>query len=227
MLGCGGPPPPAPPPVVSELGPGLVPGFGAGPEVEATRGWARVVSRRFHVSVPVPDGRGWHVDDHSRPELLAEHTGSASRMTLQVTHESQLTSRGLCEERGRALGVVPRGNLKTVEDEVLRMATDFDARVWTAVQPGLTEEAPVTGFVFAFAGYLRKCLLFRYETQVPSGRADGALSERLALVRSRMLPALQVEGIGTLPRERARDGGRDPGRERFSPPRRTPAPAAQ
>ena len=44
----------------------------------------RYHSRRLALSLPLPDGGAWRIDDHSRPELVATHAPTRSRLVVAV-----------------------------------------------------------------------------------------------------------------------------------------------
>src|SRR4029077_19248507 len=53
----------------------------------------RYHSKRLAVSVPLPDGRSWRIDDHSQPELVATHQATRSRLLVAVFHADELVGR--------------------------------------------------------------------------------------------------------------------------------------
>jgi hypothetical protein len=149
---------------------------------------------RAHVSIPLPDGSAWAFDDGA-VDVVAEHRATQSRLSLRTTVEHELMNRATCEERAVQLGLVPRGPLRTVENEVLRGPDELDTRIWVVLEPGLSDASPVTGHVFAFGAHLRKCMMFRYETHVSSARDGEELSARLARVRSRVIPGIHFDDV--------------------------------
>ena len=76
--------------------------------------------------------------------------------------------------------------------------------------PGSGGDAPggaLVGHVFLFCGSLRECLLVHLSTSVPSARDEGVLSNRLAVLRSRVLKSLTLDPSritedATVPRDR-------------------------
>lgn len=158
--------------------------------------WGRFRSKRFQLELPLPDGRAWKIDDHSRPALVAVHETTASRLHLRATHEDELMNRAKCEARARELGWVPTAQLATIEDEVTVGPEAYDSRVWVAVdasQPG----GAVTGHVFLFGAFIRRCLLVHVETTVPSREHEGVLSSRLATVGARVVRGITLDAPRT------------------------------
>jgi hypothetical protein len=168
--------------------------------------WGRFHSKRLQLSVPLPDGRSWRIDDHSGPSLVAEHAGTASRVTIATTNEEGLVNRHRCEVRARALGFVPEGSLTTVDDEAVTFPDAYDSRVWIALDAGASS-GRLTGHVFVFGAFLRRCLFVDVASTVPSAAEEDVLSSRLAIARARIVGGLKLDPLRTtddasVPRDR-------------------------
>ena len=159
---------------------------------------------RLALYLPLPDGKQWRIDDHSRPELFATHAPTQSSVMVTIFRNDVLVGRRECEAAARDRKLVPSGELSTLEDSVEMTLENFDTRVWVAVEPGPTPESPVVGHVMAFGGFLRKCYAFDFATRVDGARDANVLSSRLAYARSRILGGLQLEGLTVVPREAPR-----------------------
>ncbi len=157
--------------------------------------WPKFHSARFRVSVPLPDGKLWRVDDHTQPELRAVHPATGSRLVLSAWSESELMNRERCEERARNRGLVEE-SLSTVEDAVTVGPDAYDTRVWVAVKPGKDTSAPVVGHVYAFGAFIRRCLFLDFATEV-AAKDEEALSSRLALVKVRVVGGLTLDAPRT------------------------------
>jgi hypothetical protein len=166
------------------------------------KGWAKYHSKRFSLSLPMPDGRNWKIDDHSRPELTATHPATRSTLVFGITNEGELMNRQKCEERARQQGLVPARDLRTVDDEVTVGPEAFDTRVWVALEPGKTEAAPIVGHLFAFGAYVRRCMFFHLTSEVGAAKDESVLSSRLATARVRMLGGITVDDFDAVPREK-------------------------
>jgi hypothetical protein len=166
------------------------------------RALRRFRSVRFHLSIPLPDGEGWRIDDHSHRELVATHAATRSKLVVYSFLEPELMNRRLCEARARELGLVPQGELRTVEDGPTVGPDGYDTRVWVALQPGRAPGAPLGGHVFAFGAFVRKCFVFHYASEVGSDVDDAVLSSRLATARLRILRGIVVEPFDEPPREK-------------------------
>ncbi len=178
-------------------------GGGRAPEYPTDEAsWGKFHSKRFQLTVPLPDGRAWKIDDHREPDLVAVHPPTDSRLTLTVTREPELMNRQRCEERARARGWIPKGPLSTVDDQVEQVQA-HDARVWLAIDRGGTA---LEGHVFLFAASLRQCLLVHLTTRVPPND-EAVLASRLAVGSARIVGAIQLDARrvteeGTVPRDK-------------------------
>lgn len=162
---------------------------------EYTRGggaWGKFYSKRFQLTIPLPDGRAWSIDDHRAPELVAVHAATSSRLTVLVTREEDLMNRQRCEERARARGWVTEPALTTIDDQVHVGPGAFDSRVWTAIDP-LKEGGGIEGHVYLFGALLRRCLFVHLTTSVPSANDDEALASRLAIGSRRIVKAITLD----------------------------------
>jgi hypothetical protein len=161
----------------------------------------RYHSRRLALSLPLPEGASWRIDDHSRPELVATHAPTRSRVILAVFRTDELVGRAQCEQHARERKLVPGGDLRTLEDDVAITQQTFDTRVWVAVEAGAGPEQPLAGHVMAFGGFLRKCYVFDFSTQVERAGDEAVLSARLAYARARILGGLELDPFGAVPRQ--------------------------
>ena len=169
-----------------------------------TKPLPRYHSRRLALSLPLPDGLAWRIDDHSRPELVATHAATRSRVVVSVFGTDELVGRAQCEELARARKLLPTDEahaLRTVADEVTMTQGTFDTRVQVALQPGNGPAGAVAGHVLAFGGFLRKCYVFVYSTEVDGAEEEPVLSSRLAYVRARVFGGLELEPFDAVARD--------------------------
>jgi hypothetical protein len=165
--------------------------------------WGKFHSKRFQLTVPLPEGRTWKIDDHRQPELVAVHAPTSSRLTIVATQEEELMNRARCEERARGMGWVPgpapRSTvepLTTVDDQVQTGPEAFDSRVWVAIDASQPNGA-VAGHVFLFGAFLRRCLLVHFTTTVPSSKEEGVLASRLAIAGARVVKSIALDSPRT------------------------------
>ncbi|MBX3221245.1 MAG: hypothetical protein KF795_12050 [Labilithrix sp.] len=158
--------------------------------------WGKFHSKRFQLTIPLPDGRAWKIDDHRGAELVAVHAPTDSRLTLVATQEDELMNRQRCEERARARGWVMKPTLTTVEDQVTVGPDAYDSRVWVAIDAA-GEGGKVEGHVFLFGAFLRRCLLVHLSTSIPSPKDDEVLASRLAVGSARIVKAIAIDPLRT------------------------------
>ena len=156
--------------------------------------WGKFHSQRFQLSIPLPDGKRWRIDDHTTPALVAEHAGTQSKVTLYTSFEHELVNHKTCEDRARATGYVPKTDLRTVDDIVTVGPEAFDSRIWVAVETE-KKDGPLVGHVLLFGAFVRKCLFLHLETRVPTRAPEdeAKLSARLASARVTMIGELKVD----------------------------------
>jgi hypothetical protein len=203
LLGCGDPPAAKPAARPALDGPATA----RSPEYPLDdASWGKFHSKRFQVTVPLPEGRAWKIDDHHHPELVALHAATSSRLSVISTREEDLMNRQRCEDRARAMGWVPKAPLTTVDDQVHVGPEAFDSRVWVALEAGRADGA-VQGHVFLFGAFLRRCLLVHLATGVPA-KDEAVLASRLAVASTRIVKAIAVDPLrttdeATVPRDKA------------------------
>jgi hypothetical protein len=161
----------------------------------------RYHSKRLALSLPLPDGAAWRIDDHSRPELVAMHALTQSKIVVAVMHTDGLVGRSQCEGLARELKLVPSADLSTLEDEVTITQSTFDTHIRVALEPGPTADRPLVGHVMAFGGFLRKCFVFDFSTVVDGASRSATLSSRLAFARARILGGLELDPFATMSRD--------------------------
>jgi hypothetical protein len=188
-----------PPPAAPAIQPPPKPSAVAFPD--DTRPLRRYHSKRLALSLPLPDGAAWRIDDHSQPELVATHEPTLSRVVVAILRADSLVGRRECEAIARDDKLVPAGDLHTLEDAVDVTQENYDTRIWVAVSPGTGPGSPLVGHVMAFGGFLRKCYVFDYSTRIDQAADEPVLSSRLAYARARILGGLELDVLGAVPRE--------------------------
>jgi hypothetical protein len=215
LAACGGPANSAPPP------PRPAATSSAVDYPSGDAGWGKFHSKRFQLTIPLPDGHAWKIDDHQNAELVATHPATDARLRVLLTQEEELMNRERCEDRARELGWVPEPrpkrrrnadlapppeSLTTVEDKIETGPDAYDSRIWVALDPG-NGEGPVVGHVFLFGAFLRRCLLVDYSTRVPSPKDEGILASRLATAGARIVRGITIDAprttdSATIPRDK-------------------------
>jgi len=167
--------------------------------LDSSSHWPRFVSTRFGISLALPDGKAWTIDDHTKPFLFATHEASQSSLVVRAWSDDDLMSRQRCETRTRELGIFPDAELETVADDHVTEPAGYDTRLWIAIDP--RGSRGLVGHVIAVGGHVRRCIFFHFETVVPAGKED-VLTSRLALARARIWKGLELGSIQAVERER-------------------------
>ncbi len=147
-------------------------------------------SKRHMLTVRLPDGKAWRIDDHTAAELRALHTPTSTELWAAIEPAGELVGRAQCEAISRQKGRVPAVELRTLEDHVTVGPEAFDTRIWVALEIGASS---IAGHVFAFGGNLRTCLFFHLRTVVPGIGNEVALSERLAVAKTEIFGRLAID----------------------------------
>ncbi|AUX46161.1 hypothetical protein SOCE26_076660 [Sorangium cellulosum] len=184
------PPPPrsAPPPPPADLGEG---------ELGEYR------SERFDLLLPLPDARGFRVEDGGDPWLVATHAAAQTSLLVRAWREDGRASRAACEARARLWRDLPRRDPSfTAVERRIDAPEGFD----TLVEIGVAETppgAPIQGFALAFGGSGRRCIAFIAETRARGPSAERLVAERLAAVVEISLGGLRLlrEVAPAVPRE--------------------------
>lgn len=169
---------------------------------EDPRPLPRFHSKRFALSLPLPDGKAWRIDDHSRGELIAKHAPTRSTVMVVVFRSDELAGRSQCEALARDRKLVPAAEMQILEDQTGITQQTFDTRTVVAVAPGVGPAQPLVGHVMAFGGFLRKCFVFDFATEVDGAADEAVLSARLAYARARILGGMEIEPLGSVQREK-------------------------
>jgi hypothetical protein len=158
----------------------------------------RVSSTRFGVSIPLPDPDGWKLVRERSSFLLLDHPASSSQLVVRLWRESETMNRDRCEEQARALRDLPphdpAGGLS-------RRRVDVPPEFDTLVEVGLSRAhpaEPLTGYVMAFGGWVRRCFAFVYTTQSSAPDAERAVGDRLAVMEARALEGLELRSDTSL-----------------------------
>jgi hypothetical protein len=145
-------------------------------------GLGEFVSLRFGLKVPLPDGKGWKIDDHAGSWFVARHGGSGSELVLKVWRDDAVMNRARCEERARFWRKIPeRESADIVEKRAVDVPLGFDTVVEVGViAPVGKKGEELRGVAMAFGGKGRRCFAWVYTTSAGGPGAEAVLGERLA-----------------------------------------------
>jgi hypothetical protein len=161
----------------------------------------RYHSARLALSIPLPRGREWKIDDHSRPELVLRHDPTHSTIVAAILRADELVGRTQCEGLAREARLLPHEELQPLEDEIAITQGNYDTRIRVGVAPGARPDSPIVGYVVAIGGFLRKCFVFSFATEVDRAAEAPVLSSRLAFARARILGGMELDAFASVPRD--------------------------
>jgi hypothetical protein len=157
----------------------------------------RFHSTRFDMSVPLPDGKSWRIDDHHAPVMRATHESTRSIVELAIWREDELVNRAICEKRAYEKRLVAEPAGEEISTELVGIPTGWDTGIWIGADH---DDKTIVGQLVAFGAFIHKCMVFRFETKADLKDAQ-VVSDRLAFVRLRVFEGLTPDSFN-VPRER-------------------------
>jgi hypothetical protein len=140
-------------------------------------------SARFELSLDLPDGKAWRVDDHRAPWLVATHEPTRSTLKLRSWTEDRVVTKRGCYERARQWqqGLPDIDGPGAIGDEVRQLDATVEARLVSGVS--VPDGSPdIAGFSVAVGTAVRKCVVIVYETKASRPAGPEAVADRLAVV---------------------------------------------
>lgn len=173
--------------------------------------WATFHSKRFELSLRLPDGPAWKIDDHRSPWLRATHEATRSKIALRRWRELENVTRGACYARARSWDPsLPDLETSRLLADAVRPIDAQSARVVVGLA-GTPGSSAIGGFVLAIVGEVRRCLLVAYETEADGPAAEGDVADRLAIVADRLLSKIKLDQSFAPSREPATPSRPGPG----------------
>ena len=125
---------------------------------------------------------------------MATHAATRSRVVRRLFRADDAGGTGAVRGAGARVASSCRGGeLRDLEDESGLTQQTFDTRTVVAIEPGSGPDSPLVGHVMAFGGFLRKCFVFDFSTEVDGAADEPVLSSRLAYARARILGGLELD----------------------------------
>jgi hypothetical protein len=154
--------------------------------------FSRVLSSRFHLSIPLPDREGWQMIEGGRSSFLAfEHAATSSTLVTRVWQEAEAVKPALCEERARLLRPLPPRGEALAEGDV---AVPAGYATHVDVGFGEGEGGTLRGYLLAFGASGRSCFAFVYATRAPAGEsAASVVGDRLAVIQTVTLEGVRLK----------------------------------
>lgn len=156
--------------------------------------WGTYHSKRFELSLGLPDGASWKIDDHRSPWMRATHDATSSSLVLRSWSEDQNVTRKACYARAREWEPgLPDLEVASLIDDGTRKLLGDDARVAVGVQARAQGGEGVAGFVVAIVGSVRRCRVLGFETRAEGPTASDEVASRLAIVAERLLATIRLD----------------------------------
>jgi hypothetical protein len=136
---------------------------------------------RFDLSLSLPDGAAWQIDDTRERWLTATHPPTGSSLLVRKWPDELRSSHITCERQARRWRDLPEldeGAL--LERRPVPVPPGFD----TVMSVGVVDrgpDAPVGGVVLAFGGWARECFGFVFITSARGVGVEEEIAERLAV----------------------------------------------
>lgn len=175
-LACGSAAKPAPGPVQPEPVPA---------SVLQDANWGRYRSPRHGLSLPLPDGTSWRIDDHSTAWLDARHPGTGTRLRARTWIEPRPVNLTHCESEARRFAPdLPQtdeaGTIDAYETNEL-FAPDFSSQVVVGLGEVDPKQESIQGHVLVVGVAGRRCLVLSFTANAAGPKGTTVLAERLEL----------------------------------------------
>ena len=117
--------------------------------------------------------------------LVAHHAPTRSTLTVLAWSEPELMSRQKCQARATEMGLLSLEDPHTLEDQTTVGRRLRLAHLRIVLEAGASPVAALRGHALLIGGYIRKCLLVHYATDVATEKDEPMLTSRLAVARLR------------------------------------------
>jgi hypothetical protein len=145
--------------------------------------WGRFVSKRFDLSMQLPDGHEWRIDDHKTNWMVAIHPGSSSVLRARIWREPSIVGRAACEQRARDwtrdIPVVQDSRVVDRHPAPELPEPGYDTEVVTGVVRAQAASGSADGYVIAFGASMKRCFAVVFTTSARGVDASERLGDRL------------------------------------------------
>ena len=157
----------------------------AAPSILQDANWGRYRSPRHGLSLPLPDGTAWRIDDHSSGWLDARHPNTGTRLRARTWIEPKPVNRDYCEAEARRFAPdLPQtdesGTIDAYESNEL-FAPDFSSKVVVGLGEVDPKDESIQGHVLVVGVAGRRCLVLSFTASVAGPKGTTVLAERLEL----------------------------------------------
>jgi hypothetical protein len=145
----------------------------------------------MRLALEVPDGAAWEFE--KVPMFAIRHVQSRSRVIIQFFDELELVNRTKCRKSAEERRLVHGASFTWIENEVVAGPQVYD----TLLSVGVAHGAVLRGTLLATGAFLRKCMVFQFETELAPGEPETVLAEKLARARSMMFETITLDPMRT------------------------------
>ncbi len=164
--------------------PPAAPAPAAAPPTLSDADWGRFRSERQGLSIPLPEGKLWRIDDHSSSWLDAVHPPTQSRLRARAWLEPKPANQARCEAEARRFApdipVPAEGAIVDQFESSDMFASGFASRVVVGIDDADPKSGEVGGYVLAVGVEGRRCVAMVFAVR-GSGVKGEVLAERLGL----------------------------------------------
>jgi hypothetical protein len=153
----------------------------------------RLRSERMRLSVEVPDGAAWEFEKAPQGIFAVRHVPSRSRLVIQFFDELELVNRSKCRKAAEERRLVQGAPFGWLENEVVTGPQVYD----TVLSVGVAHGTVLRGTVLATGAFLRKCMVFQFETELAPGESETVLADKLARARSMVFETMTLDPMRT------------------------------
>lgn len=155
----------------------------------------RVRSDRLRLSLELPDGGAWVFDPTTQPNsFTVRHAASHSVLTILFFDDAELVNRAKCRTKTEERALVRGGPYDWVAREVVVAPQVYDTFLTVGVLHG---SRGLRGTLLATGAFLRKCMVFQFDTETALGEPETVLATKLAQARSMMFETLTLDPMRT------------------------------
>jgi len=151
-------------------------------------------SARFELSLDLPEGKAWRIDDHRTPWLVATHEPTRSTLQARSWVEDKPVAKHRCYERAKQwkTGLPDIDAGQAVSDERRSLDSGLEARIVSGVE--VPEGSPrIGGYVVAVGTAVRKCLVIVYRTEAGRHAGPEAVADRLAVISETVMARVRFD----------------------------------
>lgn len=154
--------------------------------------WGRYRSARFALSIALPDGKAWRIDDRSSSFLRARHDATRSLLRARSWYEPRPVSREACLEGAHNLDPSLTAPGALLEDRLQLLDGELSARLQVGIDR--QEGGGLRGKLLLFGVSIRRCFVLAFETGAEGAGAEEIIAERLAIATEQIVQGVRFEG---------------------------------